>query len=314
MKNSNTNHTNVTLNLIQSLFKINELGNGETCQGLLRRFVYKNTNNNEISPHNDMNNKNRNGLINLSTYRLIDFKNVKSLFPYFPISLSFKKKFAFTLAEVLITLGIIGIVAAMTIPTLISNYQKKQTVTKLQKAISILNQAYKLSFDDVGEPTIEESFNMGSEQYFQTYWAPYIKVLTMCSTYNQCGYKKENPWVFANNNVSNTKVVTTDKRATFYTPDGFLYVIFTAMGDKTQPSGFKKNDLVIVDINGHEGPNKFGRDVFFFTRIQTDGAGIQTWGRSYSDSDIDKDCLSNGYYCAEKIRRAGWRIEKDYPW
>ena len=86
-----------------------------------------------------------------------------------------KVKFAFTLAEVLITLGIIGIVAAMTIPGLISNYQKKQTVTKLQKAISILNQAYKLSFDDVGEPSAQEAFNMGAEQYFQTYWVPYIK-------------------------------------------------------------------------------------------------------------------------------------------
>ena len=52
----------------------------------------------------------------------------------------------FTLAEILITLGIIGVVAAMTIPTLITNYQKKASVTKLQKAISILNQAYKLSF------------------------------------------------------------------------------------------------------------------------------------------------------------------------
>ena len=35
----------------------NKLGNGETCQGLLRRFVHKISNNNEISPHNDMVNK-----------------------------------------------------------------------------------------------------------------------------------------------------------------------------------------------------------------------------------------------------------------
>ena len=42
--------------MIQSLFKFNELGNGETCQGLLRRFVHKIINNNKISPHNDMNN------------------------------------------------------------------------------------------------------------------------------------------------------------------------------------------------------------------------------------------------------------------
>lgn len=44
-------------------------------------------------------------------------------------------KVAFTLAEVLITLGIIGVVAAMTLPTLIANYQKRQTVVQLKKSI-----------------------------------------------------------------------------------------------------------------------------------------------------------------------------------
>lgn len=45
------------------------------------------------------------------------------------------KKAAFTLAEVLITLGIIGVVAAMTMPSLIQNYQEKATVTKLKNVI-----------------------------------------------------------------------------------------------------------------------------------------------------------------------------------
>ena len=52
------------------------------------------------------------------------------------------RKAAFTLAEVLITLGIIGVVAAMTLPTLIQNYQAKQRVTQLKKVSSVLNQAY----------------------------------------------------------------------------------------------------------------------------------------------------------------------------
>ena len=59
----------------------NKLCNGKTCQGLLRRFVHKITNNNEISPHNDMVNKNRNELINLSTYQLIDLKKILRLKP-----------------------------------------------------------------------------------------------------------------------------------------------------------------------------------------------------------------------------------------
>ena len=43
------------------------------------------------------------------------------------------KKSAFTLADVLILLGIIGVVAAMTMPTLLAKYQEKQTVTKLKQ-------------------------------------------------------------------------------------------------------------------------------------------------------------------------------------
>ncbi len=52
------------------------------------------------------------------------------------------KKAAFTLAEVLITLGIIGVVAAMTLPTLISNYQKQVYVNQLKKSVSVLSQGF----------------------------------------------------------------------------------------------------------------------------------------------------------------------------
>ena len=55
------------------------------------------------------------------------------LVPYCLSNLVSSKKAAFTLAEVLITLGIIGIVAAMTIPTLVSNYQKKVLKTQFTK-------------------------------------------------------------------------------------------------------------------------------------------------------------------------------------
>lgn len=48
---------------------------------------------------------------------------------------------AFTLAEVLITLGIIGVVAAMTLPTVINNYKKQVAVNKLKKFYSVMTQA-----------------------------------------------------------------------------------------------------------------------------------------------------------------------------
>ena len=68
------------------------------------------------------------------------------------------KRFSFTLAEVLITLGIIGVVAAMTIPTLISNTNGAQFKTAYKKALSTLNQAIlmNIAMDDEDFSTIGE--------------------------------------------------------------------------------------------------------------------------------------------------------------
>ncbi len=61
------------------------------------------------------------------------------------------QKNGFTLAEVLITLGIIGVVAALTIPTLVQNYQEKVTVNKVKKMYSTLSNAYELIKIDNGD-------------------------------------------------------------------------------------------------------------------------------------------------------------------
>lgn len=63
------------------------------------------------------------------------------------------KKAAFTLAEVLITLGIIGVVAALTLPSLIQNYHEKQRVTQLKKAYSVMQNAFLMAQEEYGEVT-----------------------------------------------------------------------------------------------------------------------------------------------------------------
>ena len=84
------------------------------------------------------------------------------------------RKFGFTLAEVLITLGIIGVVAAMTLPALISNYKKAQTVSQLKASYSILSQAIKLSEVTNGEVKYW-NYNLSSEQFFKKYLKEYLK-------------------------------------------------------------------------------------------------------------------------------------------
>ena len=224
-----------------------------------------------------------------------------------------KKANGFTLAEVLITLGIIGVVAAMTLPTLISNYQKRATVAKLKRAYSVIKQAYLMSYDQVGDPAADEAFAMGANNYFKTYWAPYIKG-TLCKTYQECGYSSNTPWIMANGSKVPTVVVSLSARTTFYTNDGFLYVVFVSGGSRGEEVAYS---YVICDINGGKGPNQFGKDVFYFQRIADEkGNDMQPYGYNNSDATINSSCSTrgSGVYCAEKIRRDGWKILKDYPW
>lgn len=62
---------------------------------------------------------------------------------------------AFTMSEVLITIGIIGIVAAMTLPTVITKYKRKTAETKLAKFYSVINQAIRMSIAEHGEIIID---------------------------------------------------------------------------------------------------------------------------------------------------------------
>lgn len=222
-------------------------------------------------------------------------------------------KKAFTLAEVLITLGIIGVVVAMAIPTLFTNHQKKQSVVKLQRAISVINQAYRLAYDDVGEATPQEAFDMNTSEYFKKYWAPYIKVSLYCTSMSQCGYKENQPYKHKNTTRhAEVYMVDTSTRATFYTPDGFLYVIIVSGGSTQTPQS-----LIYVDINGAAKPNIIGKDLFVLRRkIEGEKGGVVVPDcYDKTDNDINSECLNgNSFCCAEKIKRAGWNIDSSYNW
>lgn len=68
-----------------------------------------------------------------------------------------KKYFGFTLAEVLITLGIIGVVAAITLPSLIQKYQKKTYIEGLKVGVSIFEQGFKAAMADDGVDNLPDT-------------------------------------------------------------------------------------------------------------------------------------------------------------
>ena len=97
-----------------------------------------------------------------------------------------KNSRAFTLAEVLITLAVIGVVAALTIPTLMQSYKDRQTVTAVLKAASTLTNAYKLTVVDEGEPTewFKDDVNVGIMKFYD-----HLKMTKVCENTAECFFR-----------------------------------------------------------------------------------------------------------------------------
>ena len=237
---------------------------------------------------------------------------------YSPIHLftySHRKRAAFTLAEVLITLGIIGVVAAMTMPSLIADYQKKQTAIQLKKAYSTFAQALVSSQYENGNAAEWDVTELGSSyddnlKYFEQYWKPYLKIIKVCKTMKECGY-----------DITGYAFLSEKNNYYHYgfgdNIPGFIY------GDGTcayiRPYSFKPDDvpelqLLSIDINGAKGPNIIGRDVFHF-KIDISKGVIAAYYKS-SDCTREKINSNRDYFraCGGKIMADGWEIRDDYPW
>ena len=108
------------------------------------------------------------------------------------------KIFAFTLAEILITLGIIGVVAAMTIPNLLTAHKKHVIESKLERAVSVINQTIKMSESENGEMETWDK-NLTYTEFIDKYFRPYIKIMQICEGRNSCGYEGNRAkWTYLN--------------------------------------------------------------------------------------------------------------------
>lgn len=176
---------------------------------------------------------------------------------------------AFTLAEVLIVLGIIGIVAECLIPTLIQDVNEKDTVGMLKKEYSILSQAYTFAVMQNGDPT---NWSLGSTladpngaSNLLNILSPILKIVKNCGVatnsdcYPSSGYTAENGTTNILSDGSTGKAVLADG-STVYT------YIYNGACNYGMGSGSLQNACgeISVDINGRKGPNKLGVDAFIF--------------------------------------------------
>lgn len=161
----------------------------------------------------------------------------------------------FTLAEVLVTLGIIGVVAALTMPALIANYKKSEYSARLKKFNSTMQQAILMYNTDSGEipGTWGEPENNSEaiEEYWQKHFASYFQ-----------------------------NVVKLEKARNEYTSWRNGFIVYFGDGTKL---GLSKGGTIDLkyDVNSDKLPNKYGRDQyisFFYCRKEisahTTGAEI----------------------------------------
>ena len=205
---------------------------------------------------------------------------------------------AFTLAEVLITLGIIGVVAAMTMPSLMQNYKRQQATARIKKFVSVINQALISAENDLGpreDWVIGEMDNSDSAYNFlNTYIKPYIKSADI-----------EKRTLFGRN------------MATLRFVDGSqMSVKVGACYD------------IWYDINGEKGPNEKGKDIFVFILCKNGGCNFNSnqvrgfycapTGEQFPTHEQLIDNCKNyrtdgGNWCTILLEQNGYEFPKDYP-
>ena len=225
----------------------------------------------------------------------------------------FMQSAAFTLAEVLITLAIIGVVAAMTLPTLIANHQKQTYVTGLKKALSVSSNMFKQmqadeGVSDVGSTEIfTKSVLCQSTQddldtcmgnttsVFKRIIPKYLKVLKIVELSDCKTEIQDDAFLDAQNKKLTVYDTPTPFNETYYRDWSNLLAFYTTDGMIYYIVPFRNNwILFIVDINGEKGPNIVGRDIFEFginNKGKIDMGDIPVW----RGTPVVEYLMGNGY-------------------
>jgi prepilin-type N-terminal cleavage/methylation domain-containing protein len=198
---------------------------------------------------------------------------------------------AFTLAEIIITIAIVGVVAALTIPSLIANYKSKILKTQFYKSYSMLKQMYKMMEAD----DISLDFDNYTEVEFRELFQKYLKGATYCGTNSST--------CFGTNIIKEYSSLTVDNQGTHAILIRTNNGVYQLMSGETLLLGI---NLVSVDINGYKNkPNKFGYDVFMFVFsnegiIPMGGAGTLFEKESSVFCDLKEKYYYSGFTCAKK--------------
>ena len=184
----------------------------------------------------------------------------------------FKNKvIAFTIAEIIVTIGIIGVVASMTIPSIISKYKHKVLETQFKKSISTAQTIINLAKSETGIDRFAKScavFDTNAEKYHLLDSCTDALAKQILQTYKK--NKSSGVWGNKYDIVRTDEIRTYNnlKKSTSTHSAGISYPIFytRALGDGSYLNFWiiESKMYVGIDVNGAQKPNQLGHDVFIF--------------------------------------------------
>ncbi len=231
----------------------------------------------------------------------------------------FKHLLAFTLAEVLITLGIIGVVAALTIPTLVSKIGKRQLESQIKTSYSTIAQTMRAVESDGVGFDMAIATDVGQDptnNWFKSYILPYLKVEKVCYNTAGCWHKKGTIKDLQGNaprwdydaGLGNFIVTFITAKGAYFNIDGMnAYWMKNLFGINTDDIGL----VFYFDANGDRKPNKIGKDIYVMAFTDK---GLVPAGADKTRAEVEHNCLKgNGYWCLAYLRNNGWQIS-DAVW
>lgn len=168
---------------------------------------------------------------------------------------------AFTLSESLIALGVIGVLAAIIIPTIMNNSQDAQLTVAYKKAYSIANQAYTKAVEENGtgfgtdDTTTYPKFNALKSQLNIIKDCPFDSSAGgKCWSKSGVGLKD---FIVINCSQLSNSTTYQFTNTSFITADGMFWMLYSYSATTGSP-------YISIDVNGEKGPNDWGKDVFYF--------------------------------------------------
>lgn len=182
-------------------------------------------------------------------------------------------KSAFTLAEVLITLGIIGVVAAMTIPTLMNNVQDYQLKQAWKKNFSVLQQATTSLLQDVS--SFKGAYTTWDHESFKNAYVNYLKTIKVCTgdpagetTYGFCWSALGVTKALGGTAIGNISPLGQGGAGVILQDGSYVLFVYNDSTCTNQYYAGRGESLsnacgwITVDVNGAKGPNVMGKDTF----------------------------------------------------